>query len=189
MARTRKKSKTGPSRAITPMFLLEETLSKALDVIFPHTTDWIRNKNFRGCNFRPDYRSDSLKLCIEVDGYRHYTKSLIINGDKNKDEIYEGAGYKVVRIPYFIQISSKTISTLFGIKVQWKQEHPHGFVLDEPTCVLPADFCELGVQRFEEDLKKFSSIKSDIMESLRLRKEPAVAVLPTSLRHLLWAPS
>jgi hypothetical protein len=126
-----------------------------------------------------------LKLCIEFDGYLHYTKSKSVLDDKRKDEIVAGAGYKIVRIPYFIQLSAKTIKTLFGAKVAWKQEFPHGFVSNEPTVVLPADFCEAGLERFKQELKLFSSVKKDIIDSFKLRKEPIDAVLPPSLQYLL----
>jgi hypothetical protein len=38
--------------------------------------------------------------------------------------------------------------------------------------VMPADFCELGISRFEDDLKRFGYIAGDILQSLR---EAAVA--------------
>lgn len=169
----------------TPMFLLENSLGDVLKQIFPHTEDWVQNKGFRGCNFRPDYRSDSLKICIEFDGYQHYTKASVIANDKLKDSVYEGAGYSVVRIPYFIQLSQKTLKVLFGIATKWKQLFPHGFVSNEPTVRLPADFCEAGLNKFQQDLKTFSCVKKDILESLKLRKEPIDLVLPPSLQHLL----
>lgn len=182
MARTKKKT-TEPKES--PMFLLENSLETALKEVFPHVDDWVKNKNFRGCNFRPDYRSDSLKLCIEFDGYQHYTKAASVVNDRLKDDVYKGAGYKVVRIPYFVQLSQKTLKVLFDVKTAWKQIYPHGFVSKEPTVKLPADFCELGLKKFLEDLKTFSCIKKDILESLKLREEPIDQVLPPSLQHLL----
>lgn len=177
------KKKSTPKKPY--LFLLEEGLMDALKVVFPHTDDWVRNKNFLGCNIRPDYRSDSLKICIEYDGYQHYTKSSSFSNDKLKDSIYKSAGYKSIHIPYFVQLSQKTLKVLFGVRVNWKQLYPHGFISDEPTAVLPADFCELGIRKFIEDLKTFACIKEDIIQSLKLRSEPIDRVLPPSLQHLI----
>jgi len=65
-------------------YLTEENLIIYLNKLFPKTNDWIRNKAFSGYKFRPDYRSDELKMCIEFNGPRHYTESRIINKDYEK---------------------------------------------------------------------------------------------------------
>lgn len=75
--------------------------------IYPEVDDWVHDDivpNF-GRKIRPDYRSESLKLIIEVDGLPHYQQPDIIKKDKEKTELYKKLGYKVVRIPYFIQLS------------------------------------------------------------------------------------
>jgi ABC-type branched-subunit amino acid transport system ATPase component len=41
---------------------------------------------------------------------------------------------------------------------------PHGFIAK--TVVMPANFCELGITRFETDLERFSYIRQEILESL-----------------------
>jgi len=53
-------------------------LEEYLAVIFPDTSDWIHDKSIKEinglkCNYRPDYRSESLKLIVEFDGIFHYT--------------------------------------------------------------------------------------------------------------------
>ena len=51
------------------MFLTEEKLNDYLKIIFPDVDDWIRNKIVPKSNsrFRPDYRSEKLKMIIEND--------------------------------------------------------------------------------------------------------------------------
>ena len=98
-------------------------LDKYLEVIFPDTTDWIHDKAFgiyRGVNYRirPDYRSESLKIIVEFDGLPHYTNPAIICKDDKNTDVYLKNGYKVVRIPYFIQLSNQAVEKLFGIVVK-----------------------------------------------------------------------
>lgn len=51
-------------------------------------------------------RSESLKLIVEIDGLPHYQNPIVILKDKEKTKLYEEFGYKVVRIPYFIQLTN-----------------------------------------------------------------------------------
>ena len=54
-----------------------------LKAIFPDVDDWIHDKpiKLKGRLYRPDYRSESLKLIVEFDGMHHYhliEKSMLI---------------------------------------------------------------------------------------------------------------
>ena len=143
-------------------YLTEEKLGEFLKEYLKEG-EWIHDKCFLGRN-RPDYRNDFYKLMVEFDGYAHYTSSKRIVLDGLKDELYRGNGYKVVHIPYFVQISGKIISKLFSIDVDYVQKYPHGFI--NSKCVLPADFCHLGIKRFFQDLEAFKEIKDEILVSL-----------------------
>lgn len=125
------------------------------------------NKKFLSYRFRPDYVSHKFKIAVEFDGYLHYTKSKTILDDYAKDTAYSKEGYEIIRIPYFVQLDSKVMSSLFSNYVSESFnyiEYPHGFI--DEKAVLPADFCSLGVRRFKNDLMKFSYIKKEIMNSL-----------------------
>ncbi|HBX63200.1 MULTISPECIES: DUF559 domain-containing protein [unclassified Empedobacter] len=133
-----------------------------LKTIFPEIDDWIHNKtigqnNSEGKNIlsRPDYRSEKLKLIIEFDGLLHYTKPETIEKDEVNTKIYESFGYKVVRIPYFIQLTRTAVSTLFNI--EYSEE-----LFDESISSLgikgqntPAYLCPAGVKRMAEEFYKF----------------------------------
>lgn len=98
-------------------------LDEYLKVIFPNIEDWIHDKTLGKINditykSRTDYRSETLKLIIEFDGLQHYTKPDIIEKDNRLTKVYEDLGYKVVRIPYFIQLSNNAVKKLFGIDVK-----------------------------------------------------------------------
>lgn len=164
------------------MYLTETTLGPTLKDLF--NEDFIHNKKFG--NFRPDYRSDSLKLIVEFDGYRHYSSSSNIVKDYQKDREFKNLGYKIVRIPYFVQLDSKIIKLLFDLNKEINNVYPHGFI--DSKALLPADFCELGVNRFEDDLNiTFKVIKNDITSSLKdkIKTLDKNIVLPPSLFYLL----
>ena len=133
-------------------------LEDYLKVIFPNVDDWVHDKALGMVNStlyrsRPDYRSESLKLIIEFDGLQHYTKPDIIEKDIKTTELYEKLGYKVVRIPYFIQLSNKAVKTFFDVDVSEE-------LFDETISSLgiegqntPAYLCPAGLKRMAEELK------------------------------------
>lgn len=98
------------------------SLKEYLDVIFPKVKDWVHDQSIgmkldgKKLRIRPDYRSDKLKLVVEFDGTQHYEKPDIILRDLRNTESYRRLGYKVVRIPYFIQLTQEAVKTLFGVK-------------------------------------------------------------------------
>lgn len=138
-------------------------LEEYLKVIFPDTDDWINNRIIPNLydstgkkrRTRPDWRSESLRLIIEFDGLQHYTNPDNIIKDENNTALYESVGYKVVRIPYFIQLTNKAVKQLFGVDV--KEE-----MFDEkiPSLGLqgnhsPAYLCYKGIKRMAKEFTKF----------------------------------
>jgi hypothetical protein len=118
--------------------------------------------------YRPDFRSERHRLIVEFDGDEHYRSAKKILGDEERDRALACVGYRIVRIPYFVQLTRVVIATLFGeIAIHHGDflNFPHGFIAK--TVVMPADFCELGITRFEADLERFSYIRQEILESLR----------------------
>ena len=97
-------------------------LEEYLQVIFPKTNDWIHDKalgEVNGIRYkkRPDYRSETLKIIVEFDGVHHYKNPDLIEKDIENTRLYESFGYKVVRIPYFIQLTNKAVKTLFDVEI------------------------------------------------------------------------
>jgi hypothetical protein len=65
-------------------------------------------------------------------------------------------------------LSRAVITHLFGDIAHTTDDFldfPHGFIAS--TVVMPADFCELGMARFEDNLERFGYIAAAILESLR----------------------
>jgi hypothetical protein len=97
-------------------------LEEYFAVIFPTVKDWVHDRALgevsgRMIRSRPDYRSEQLKLIVEFDGLQHYTKPDKVQKDADLTTTYQALGYKVARIPYFIQLSNKAVLTLFGVDV------------------------------------------------------------------------
>jgi hypothetical protein len=118
--------------------------------------------------FRPDYRSERHKLIVEYDGDQHYRSAKHVIEDKTRDQALGEAGYTVIRVPYFVQMTEPVIGLLFGDLITNRtrfKDFPHGFIAD--TVVFPADFCELGIERFLGDLCRFAAIRPDIIASLK----------------------
>ena len=132
-------------------------LEEYLSVIFPNIHDWIHDKIIENTQSRrrPDYRSESLKMIVEFDGLPHYTNPLTIQSDIEGTKFYESLGYKVVRIPYFIQLSNNAAKTLFDVDVSiplFDENIPSLSVKAKNT---PAFLCNAGVKRMVEEFKKF----------------------------------
>ncbi|NQZ79273.1 MAG: DUF559 domain-containing protein [Ekhidna sp.] len=135
-------------------------LDEYLKIIFPNTDDWIHDKMIGKVDgvlyrSRPDYRSESLKLIIEFDGLPHYQKPDIIQKDERNTKMYESLGYKVIRIPYFIQFTNKAVKELFDIEIKEQ-------LFDETISSMgvegkntPAFLCPAGIQRMAMEFKRF----------------------------------
>lgn len=127
--------------------------------IFPNVDDFVHDKPFGGSDKsvsrkRPDYKSESLKLIVEFDGLPHYQSKHQVERDSESERLYTKAGYKVVRIPFFIQLTSSVIERLFGVR------DIQGFDYDVPSFTkncgsLPVDMCVHGIVRM---MNEFMSI-------------------------------
>lgn len=156
-------------------YLTEEYLGKFLKVAF-HDYEWLHDKKFqlpsggKKFNFRPDYCCHELKMCVEFDGPDHYTKANIIQADEIKDKTLKALDYKVIRVPYFIQLDYFSIQYLFDIDFPFTNCFQHGFVSKNVT--LPASFCEQGIWKFKKILSELDKYKEtghifdDIKDSL-----------------------
>lgn len=150
-------------------------LEEYLAVIFPKTTDWIHNKiidgmmvNGKQSRMKPDYRSDSLKLIVEFDGIPHYKYVGTYAKDIKSTQIYEKNGYRVVRIPYFIQLSKRAVKTLFGVDMHEELFNENISSLGVKGENTPAYLSPEGVKRMAVEFKRFPEqykVNLDFMKS------------------------
>jgi len=159
---------TESSKIVIEGYLIHSKLEAVLKRILK-TSQWLGSElkvpNSRtrwDMAFKDD--SGSVVIC-EFDGYHHYQDAFTIKRDMEKDIIAKNLGYKVVRFPYWIQLTSETLKIFFGLDVEITQDFPHGFI--SKKALLPASFCELGVDRFLKELIALpENIKNDVLKSL-----------------------
>lgn len=137
--------------------LIRTGLPTYLKEIYPEVDDWVHDEVIPDSRrrFRPDYRSESLKLIIEFDGLPHYQQPDTIKTDKEKTELYKELGYKVVRIPYFIQLSKSVVKKLFDVDIEnelFDERIPSLGIKGRNT---PAFLCGAGVKRMAEEFHLF----------------------------------
>ena len=134
-------------------------LNEYLKVIFPDIDDWVHDKalgltvNNIVCRKRPDYRSEKLKMIVEFDGIQHYTMPDRIKNDVLSTRFYESLGYKVVRIPYFIQLTNKAVKYFFNVDVKEPLFNENIHSMDKNDRNTPAFLCGAGVLRMIEEFK------------------------------------
>lgn len=138
-----------------------------LNTIFPDVIDWVHDKVLYTTRKRPDYRSDSLKLIVEFDGLPHYQKPDIILNDYKSIELYNNFGYKVVRIPYFIQLTNDAVKTLFSVDVKTKLFDENISSLSSKYYNTPAYLCTAGIKRMANEFLKFEQQYKVNLESMK----------------------
>lgn len=151
-------------------YLDEKKLGQCLAKIFPDYK-FIHDNAVPGSGIsnRPDYRCEELKLIVEFDGYKHYCEIDTIFKDRLKDEAYTSMGYRIVRIPYFVQLTSDVVKHYFGVDdVDMQINFPHGFIADKGA-KLPAEYCSLGIVRFMNELRELIFLRTDIINSLKAK--------------------
>ena len=158
--------------------LIRTGLDEYLSAIYPGV-GWIHDKIIKDSNgdsiyvdgkvlrIRPDYRSEELHLIVEFDGIPHYTKPDVIARDITNTKLYEGLGYKVVRIPFFIQLTNRAVKTLFGVDVKislFPEGVPSMGANEQNT---PAYMCHWGLERMAREFKRFPEQYEVNIEALR----------------------
>lgn len=156
-------------------YLVEAKIHFFLEQNFPDSEiiydQAFSDKNNLTSNIKPDFRIESInlkgkeiKLIIEFDGAQHYTKALEVLKDEKKNELYKEEGYKVIRFPYYIQLSKEIVDHYFGEGLDFDDSYKHGFVDSKAT--LPSDFCEIGMNRFMSEIKCYYEMSSVITKSI-----------------------
>jgi hypothetical protein len=134
-------------------------LEDYLRVIFPEIQEqeWIHDKTIKGSGrrIRPDYRCESIKMIIEFDGVQHYKLPDKILKDVEHQNFYEQLGYKVVRIPYFIQLTNDVVREMFGREVSEDLFNPNIGTMGAHGRNSPAYCCYEGLKRMVAEFKKY----------------------------------
>lgn len=167
-------------------------LEEYLKVIFPDVDDWFHDEPIGMLNgikrkLRPDYRSETLKLIIEIDGLPHYTNPENIEKDAKNTLDYEQGGYKVVRIPYFIQLTNSAVKQLFDVEVQEPLFDESVPSLGIKGCNTPAYICGAGIIRMAQEFRKFPDqykVNVGYLESLNNEFYTGVSILKREYENI-----
>jgi len=136
-------------------------LEEYLRIIYPDVTDWIHDcpigEMYKGkvLRIRPDYKSDSLKMVVEFDGIQHYQHPDTMLKDDEKTEIYKELGYRVVRIPFFIQLTKDAVLKLFGVRIEHELFDGRYPSLGVKGRCTPAFLCPAGIERMAREFVDF----------------------------------
>lgn len=184
-------------------YLSEKALINTLEELY-ETDDWVNNKGIpkdiqlsrakeltKMRLFRPDYRSEKLSLIIEFDGVSHYTTPSVILNDIDKVKFYNQLGYKVIQIPYFVQIDTHSIKHYFDKELEYESNLMHGFniINNKPNQNNPAIFSELGIKKFEREYNNLPEIiQNEIKQTLQTQLNTfniQELIVPSALDYLL----
>jgi len=166
-------------------YLTERKLAEILSVLAPR--GFTAQFRVDGHNYRWDikYEREREQVLVEYNGDEHYRNSLVIRSDRIKGQLASDHGFRTVSFPYWLQLDSFTLGHFFGFEAQIVQDFPHGFIT---TKLFPASFCELGIQRFREELFRLPPrLQKPVLQSLRDRGEEygIEYVLPSALFGIL----
>lgn len=121
---------------------------------------WIHDKPFgirdgQSFRIRPDYLCEEEKLIIEFDGLQHYTNPMNIRKDRENQAVYESFGYKVIRIPYFINLTTDVVKEMFGIITHGNLFDPALPSISVKWQNTPAFCCYEGILRMAKEYKRY----------------------------------
>lgn len=158
---------TTPTGIVVETYLTEEMLGRIL-VLLSGAREVLQQPQVIGTRMRYDYRiaHNNVTHYIEFDGDSHFRDANVVFRDRLKDVTSEKAGAKVVRIPYFVQLTTETFKHFFGFTAPFTIEtsFPHGFITSKMT---PASFCMLGLDRYEKIITALpKSVSAAISSSL-----------------------
>jgi len=80
------------------------------------------------------FRSNGPTILVEYDGDEHYRHSMKIKADREKDMLALTNGFRLIRIPYWVQLDSIMARHWFGIELHIDQSFPHGFITTKHCC-------------------------------------------------------
>jgi hypothetical protein len=111
------------------------------------------------------FRDGKRTVVVEYEGDEHYRNTLKIKADNEKDAVAREQGFRIVLVPYWVQLDPVMLKTWFGIDAEVEQDFPHGFI---STKIFPASFCAMGIARFERELSSLpEAVRAAVIKSLR----------------------
>jgi hypothetical protein len=94
----------------------------------------------------------NIKIAIKLKEAKHYLFPVDVKDISENYLAANRSAYKVIQIPYFIQLTNETFEHYFGREPHAPilSDHPSGF--GDPQMIPPANFCSMGVNNFLTEL-------------------------------------
>lgn len=124
---------------------------------------------------------------MEFDGIKHYQNFDKALSDISRTEYLEGLGYKIVRIPFWIQLSKDYVKYAFDVEVESLCELKYSFfdsgTEDFGLSVSPVSFNVFGAIRFKKELEALPlKCRSDVIMDLQeVKNHSHVDPMPFSI--------
>jgi hypothetical protein len=147
--------------------------------------DSMEDMELDGDTSTDDFEKREVTLLVELDGHYHYTMPnsalnfafSLYPVEQDDQDVF------LIRIPYWIQLDATMSYELFGVKEDFSNGFPHGFV--SKKCITPARFCALGEKRFLTEYMALPEIvRKAVLKSL-IDKIREKGTLETVSRELL----
>lgn len=155
-------------------FLTEEKLSRFilfLQNYIPGKITILDKKDLIFGRFRCDmgFKYENENYIVEFDGSHHYSDINTIERDIRKDKILLENNFNIIRIPYFVQLTTETFKFYFPQiteNVNITLNYPHGFI--DKNALPPSGYCHLGEKRFIREIERLpEGVKLEIINSLK----------------------
>lgn len=154
-------------------YLTQDKLYKTLKAIFPSAKPEVPVKQRKLLRWDVMLEHEGNTFVVEYDGDSHYRDHNVQKRDEFKKGCANSDNFKLVRIPYFIQLTNESFEYYFGFSLESlgytiKQDFPHGFI--DKKVVYPINFNTAGTNRMLGELEDFnykgSSIAKEVISSL-----------------------
>lgn len=171
---------------MSPFGYNEHQIGRLLDMIYPGCevsimksipTEYLEARNaVDSCSmYIVDVLLESESIVVFVDTAEYYRDAQRIMYRERQQKRLSDAGYKVVRIPFFVQLNRETVQHFFGklISDKYDCDFMSGFYeLDDynsgPNPYTPANMCSMGWNNFLADVMSLpKKTYNEVMKSLK----------------------
>lgn len=154
-------------------YLTQDKLYRVLKEIFPSARSEVPVEQRQLLRWDVMFEYKGKTFVVEYDGDSHYRDYNVQKRDSFKLNCAVKDKFKLVRIPYFVQLTDESFWWLFSVDLNElgftiEQDFPHGFI--DKKVIYPVNFNERGTATFLEDLEytmyKVPEIAHEIIQSL-----------------------
>jgi hypothetical protein len=156
-------------------YLSEKNLKAVLEYLFKVPIYSQKRINVYSGVFVVDYElllpHNNQRMIVEFNGPTHYTNTATIVRDYKLRQHCKDNNIRLVEIPYFVQLTTRTVLQYFGLDIQEyikkyqlkiDTDQPSGFL--SKKIVMPYDFNCFGVERFLIDIMPCSHVMNATKE-------------------------